>query len=73
MKRYIKYVAGAMVMAGIVAMMACTGEEPTAPAAAPVTEPTARRRHGHARAAHGGGSHAYRMPWTCRPAAVSRP
>ena len=41
MKRYIKYVAGAMVMAGIVAMMACTGEEPTAPAAAPVTEPTA--------------------------------
>ncbi len=39
MKRYIKYVAGAMVMAGIVAMMACTGEEPTAPA--PVTEPTA--------------------------------
>ncbi|MDE2788390.1 MAG: amino acid ABC transporter substrate-binding protein [Chloroflexota bacterium] len=39
MKRYIKYVAGAMVMAGIVAMMACTGEEPTAPA--PVAEPTA--------------------------------
>ena len=39
MKRYIKYVAGAMVMAGIVAMMACTGDEPTAPA--PVAEPTA--------------------------------
>ena len=39
MKRYFKYVAGAMVMAGIVAMMACTGEEPTAPA--PVTQPTA--------------------------------
>ena len=39
MKRYAKYVAGAMVMAGIVAMMACTGEEPTAPA--PVVEPTA--------------------------------
>ena len=39
MKRYIKYVAGAMVMAGIVAMMACNGDEPTAPA--PVTEPTA--------------------------------
>ena len=37
MKRYFKYVAGAMVMAGIVAMMACTGDEPTAP----VTEPTA--------------------------------
>ena len=39
MKRYFKYVAGAMVMAGIVAMMACTGDEPTAPA--PVAEPTA--------------------------------
>ena len=39
MKRYVKYIAGAMVMAGIVAMMACTGEEPTAPA--PVAEPTA--------------------------------
>ena len=39
MKRYIKYVAGAMVMAGIVVMMACTGDEPTAPA--PVAEPTA--------------------------------
>ena len=39
MKRYFKYVAGAMVMAGIVAMMACTGDEPTAPA--PVVEPTA--------------------------------
>ena len=37
MKRYFKYVAGAMVMAGILAMMACTGDEPTAP----VTEPTA--------------------------------
>ena len=39
MKRYFKYMAGAMVLAGIVAMMACTGEEPTAPA--PVAEPTA--------------------------------
>ena len=39
MKRYFKYVAGAMVMAGILAMMACTGDEPTAPA--PVAEPTA--------------------------------
>ncbi len=39
MKRYVKYVAGAMVMAGIVAMMACTGDEPTAPA--PIAEPTA--------------------------------
>ena len=39
MKRYIKYLAGVMVTAGIVAMMACTGDEPTAPA--PVAEPTA--------------------------------
>ncbi len=39
MKRYFKYVAGAMMLAGIVAVMACTGDEPTAPA--PVTEPTA--------------------------------
>ncbi len=39
MKRYFKYVAGAMVLAGILAMMACTGEEPTAPA--PAVEPTA--------------------------------
>ena len=39
MKRYIKYVAGAMMLAGMVAMMACTGDEPTAPA--PVAEPTA--------------------------------
>lgn len=39
MKQYFKYVAGAMVMAGILAMMACTGDEPPAPA--PVAEPTA--------------------------------
>ncbi len=39
MKRYIKFVAGAMMLAGIVAAMACTGDEPTAPA--PVAEPTA--------------------------------
>ena len=40
MKRYFKYVAGAMMLAGIVAVMACTSEQPPAPAA-PVTEPTA--------------------------------
>ena len=39
MKRYFKYVAGAMMLAGIMAMIACTGDEPTAPA--PVAEPTA--------------------------------
>ena len=39
MKRYFKYAAGAMMIAGLVVMMACTGEEPTAPA--PATEPTA--------------------------------